>query len=100
MVAEFPTVLIFKFRIPVGLVPATFNGAMCVLAGLLGCRARRPLAVISVKVGVTWIYFVPIRKLPSVRLWLRSLPLGAEPSWWETKTLLTTVPGFAPRRCL
>jgi hypothetical protein len=61
LVADSLTVLNFKFRTPAGLVPATCNGVPCVLAGLLGCRAQRLYAVISVRVGDTWIFSVPAR---------------------------------------
>jgi hypothetical protein len=65
---RFLTVLNFKFRTPAGLVPATCNGVPCVLAGLLGCRALRLYAVISVRAGGTWIFSVPASLLPSVLL--------------------------------
>jgi hypothetical protein len=68
LVADSLTVLNFKFRTPAGLAPATCNGVPCVLAGLLGCRARRLYVVISVRAGDTWIFFVPARILPSVLL--------------------------------
>ena len=68
LVVDSLTILNFKFRTPAGLVPATCNGVPCVLVGLLGCRAQRLYAVISVRAGDTWIFSVPASLLPSVLL--------------------------------
>jgi hypothetical protein len=68
LVADSLTVLNFKFRTPASLVPPTCNGVPCVLAGLLGCRAPRLYAVISVRAGGTWIFSVLERLLHSVLL--------------------------------
>jgi hypothetical protein len=67
--------------------------------GLLGCWARRPSAVFSVRCTGTWNYFVPLRNLLLVFRWPHFLPLGVGPFWWEIENLRTTVPGFAPPWC-
>jgi hypothetical protein len=100
LAAEFTTVPIFKIRILIGLGFATSNGVPFGLGGLLGCWARRPFAVSSVRCVGTWNYFAPLRNLPSVFRWPHFLPLGVGPFWCEIENLRTSVPGFAPPWCL
>jgi hypothetical protein len=99
MAAECTTVPTFKIQILIGIGVVIFTSVPFGLGGLLGCWARRPSAVFSVRHSVTWSFFVPQRNLLSVSRWPHFLPLGAGPFWWEIEILRITLLGFALPWC-
>jgi hypothetical protein len=99
MAAECTSVPTFKIQILTGIGVVIFTGVPFGLGGLLGCWARRPSAVFSVRRSVTWSFFVPQINLLSVSRWPHFLPLGAGPFWWEIEILRITLLGFALPWC-